>query len=833
MTSLRKCIAAIGSLALVLAPARPAGSMFVGDPIFRGHSTFVQEVASPLYWPFFYAYTLYNPMQADPAHTRYRETYRRQDLVQDWVRYLKGRVGAGDVYEFLYELPPADVRLALRRDLSQEEEVRTRRRGQHNELLQYAAQPGRAELLAYLLLCKDVEELLGEKPNEDEEWEERDPDHDEYADIAEVDSAAALSPAGQALVTRLRQQLTTTRDAFLRPRYAYQWLVICRYAKAWQQGIAVYERYLQTDLRDAELRYWALHHAGRCYAKAGNQALADLLQARVFFHSSAKQEAAEVHFAGKDLEKTLALAENADDSACVVGLKALRTPAYVKAPLRQLYHWIGGRKPLQVLVAREIAKLEEFYPTGHFLPLSADSSVAGAFSDTWYSYNDEPAPGRGQDQRQLQLLLDLCLTAATEPIDRPAWALMSAHLLFLAGRHAEADIWLTRALREPTATAVQREQARVTRILLLVRPGLRLSTPAKHQLAGELGWMLRHNTFGRCQDVLAVVREQLQRTPDRGAGLLLGLLDYPKPTLANSFETMGEERTYSRTARERFYVARLDVPALTAMAQALGQLTPDPLVALVLKHSPGARDLVLDELGSKHLLENRLEAALAAYALVAPAYWQQDVFRDYLNEDPTQIAYLHPYDTYVLPPARRYTKPAYVRQMLAIRQAAQRPSTEQARQCLALANMYYNLSEEGNSWIMVWRAQGGVSFYDEDHNALTTQWFEVDMKPEWERNYRLLADARTWYLKAAAAARTPEFGAACTWMACRCDLQARRVLGERLIAREDQYDSDQEAVRKRHYRQAAFAALFARYPQYANRLTSNCATYGKFIASNR
>jgi hypothetical protein len=34
-------------------------------------------------------------------------------------------------------------------------------------------------------------------------------------------------------------------------------------------------------------------------------------------------------------------------------------------------------------------------------------------------------------------------------------------------------------------------------------------------------------------------------------------------------------------------------------------------------------------------------------------------------------------------------------------------------------------------------------------------------------------NARTWYQKAAAAARTPEFGAACTLMACRCDYQAR------------------------------------------------------------
>lgn len=119
----------------------------------------------------------------------------------------------------------------------------------------------------------------------------------------------------------------------------------------------------------------------------------------------------------------------------------------------------------------------------------------------------------------------------------------------------------------------------------------------------------------------------------------------------------------------------------------------------------------LDEARSMHFLQKgNAKAALTCVKDIPDTYWRHTIFTTYLNEDPRYLTLSGP-RLHTLPAGKTFTKPQVLKMLVELEsQCAQSQYTNKVL-VAQVANMYYNFSYLGNSWIMTQHKQSG-SRYD-------------------------------------------------------------------------------------------------------------------------
>ena len=189
------------------------------------------------------------------------------------------------------------------------------------------------------------------------------------------------------------------------------------------------------------------------------------------------------------------------------------------------------------------------------------------------------------------------------------------------------------------------------------------------------------------------------------------------------------------------------------------------------------------------------------FTKVEDAHWKSDKYTRYLNANPF---YTNMFNEHQKTKADTitYNKESLTRALLKRLKSAQNPSNpKRAKDYFLAANCYFNMTHQGNSWIMkryFWTANITPTKLESDPD-----YFNCDL-------------AKRYYLKAAAVSKNKKFAALSLRMAARCE--SYNLAGK--VSWKERFDAN------KYYKQ-----IKTQYPDYYDNLVTKCGSFDRYFES--
>lgn len=655
-----------------------------------------------------------------------------------------------------------------------------------NSFMNYLRKPENKEALMYLLYAKKYEHLnFSQDPWEEYSW----------SWVKDDNAMYQLKLEGAHL---FRQ----TVDTFLRDRYAFQLVRASRYVGLYEEAIQWYDSVFERSTGKTVVKYWALSHKASCTHFRGDPAYADYLFSQVFELSDEKSERAAQGFAGKDLEKTLAYCKNNRERANVHIIRELRNPGRALKGIKEIFATDPASGKLEVLMGREISKLEDWLLTSKYTE----------FGPASYSYSQE---NKQSDLAYLKELRSFVAKAAfSKKTGNPSfWLLTLSHLYFLENDFAKGKETLALASLAKGKTERIEMQIRYSNALLTVYDSQTMTDSLESELYKDLQYLETHKKHMKNFDrhysnlLLAVQHHYKSQSEIWKAGLLQS-------------RVKSEIRYHPNRWCYSHYFNFLDAFASEA--------DMDTIIALLnkKKKTPFEKYLVatvdedkyrlMDLQGTKYLRKNRLRKALSIYRRIPDAFWNSDqyAYKYYLDANPFYVdvrraeQHMPGYADTV-----RYNKRQFVEKLLEYLTKAEAYPGKKDQYYYLAANAYYNMSYYGNSWMMhkYWWSIGDMDSHEEDNR--------LDMGYD-NQAYFGCERARRFYMKAYHASQDKKLKALCLAMAGRCAYNMGSFRAIFIKHKERQLSSG-----KNYY----YSLLEKKYPEYYKKLILECAPSEEFL----
>lgn len=817
----------MGLLALCLLATLPASSGILFDnPETFGLFPMKQSQARAFYPLLFSTHVFYTeneegfydekgeyvPPQLDD--TIRRVDYKDHDLIAEWRAYTRGQVPVIEIYGFLYEkAPDCPYWQDCFRGNGPGQSMMLEHPPQ-NQLITYAARQKDPSLLHYLQFCKTVEkafDVIAEPWGFEEPVYQYANSYSIYSDSINAEWQQAIGPLQQQAL----HQSIHCKDAWLRRRYAFQALLLARYRGDYAACQQIFAQHFDQPYDTPGLYRWAQLHMGKGLMEMGRKAEGNLLLAQALAYSTTKQQAAHQLFDKEALAPALALAKTNEEKAALWFAYALQNPAFERPALKQVQALSGHSELLRVLVLREIGKIDDFVPAtfGNYIDNYVYAIEEPLLSPSFHFYHESkqakikqlgpwqiswPPPVR----KHIQELLPICQAAVADAAAaRPLqWRLMKAHLHFYLNQ-----------LDSASAIIDDLVQQRVS-------PNLRYTL---------VGYQAMIKTFDQSLD-------QQQR---RAA--LVPFLE--KLVALQSRAVPKTEVAYMLIKRFEQLDDQLGADMLELIIGAgVANREPLQLLAGLEKNSLGPMGALARRADKKQW--QRLYRIAAINALVEENPAQAAVYYDkagetepylYLDEDPTRVNYYRNHGTNKWPDSSHMSRVQWCRHVAHLQAGA----AGNFEKTLALANCYYNMTHEGNSWaVMMEELSTSLWEYGpwKNRNKLPPRYrhgysmfnhpdpingYTPFLPPVQQRKFYLVylggLHALKYFQRAQQLAPTPEAAAACGLMVARC----RYMLQHFHLPQEDKAIS----------RHPAYADLYRQFPQLAPQLVGSCQGFERFI----
>jgi len=154
-----------------------------------------------------------------------------------------------------------------------------------------------------------------------------------------------------------------------------------------------------------------------------------------------------------------------------------------------------------------------------------------------------------------------------------------------------------------------------------------------------------------------------------------------------------------------------------------------------------------------------LDEAAAAYRQIPDAFWNNDEYSYFTNDDPFVVNIEDPHN-YSNRDSVRYTRRRIVERMIALKKEAERNPGKRALNHYLLGNAYYNMSWHGKYWGL---SRIAWSMHDMD------QWRDREDNSPGDDDYYGCASAKQHYVLALEAAKDPVLKAMAVRMAGECE----------------------------------------------------------------
>jgi hypothetical protein len=609
------------------------------------------------------------------------------------------------------------------------------------------------------------------------------------------------------LIKQALKQADNSADITLAKRYRFLALRLAFYNNEREKIEELYNAHFNGTENKDLLDYWAMHYFTM---SSPSDARSNFQFAQVFAHAPGKRFAVNQAFNRRlNIDDVLALAKTDKERANIYVMYALREKGRAKESLKKIYELDPTSPLLKFLIVREINKIEDWVYTpryGMFPPSMESSEFYPSKSSTLVSTRIEA------DKEYAESLASW-ISSCPALKNTVVGDLGSAYLYGINGNLVLTNNLLTEMMLYRGFSELQNQLS----ILFKLQAG---KTPKFNQTAQEL---IMNSSSENHEDFLfAVAREFEYQGKSTMAAAFFSHLNEAKPYYYQGTvwrSPKGNSTLYSDFYHDWFFY--LD-----------GQYTPEEVEKVIEFASVKSSEFDVfgswlrenlqlkinrlhDLVGTKYIRKNDLEAAISAFKNVQPGLWDSNdyPYMDYLDANPfyTDFNSEHnktPGDTLT------YNKLQITEKLQAMLQKAESRSTKnRSYYYFQAANCYFNMSYNGNSWMMsryYWSQGSGYSNLEDD------------------KNYYGCTIAKEYYQKAMETTKNKDLKALCLRMVGRCE--GYHLLNDTKFSWDEDYDEYGGFHGYLKSKNESYKKLKTDYPDHYSTMVGYCTSFEHYYA---
>ncbi|MBK8519834.1 MAG: hypothetical protein WAT20_15655 [Ferruginibacter sp.] len=632
-----------------------------------------------------------------------------------------------------------------------------------NSMTGYFMQSKDFEALGYILYAKQVEPYV---VGGDGDWEGIQRDSLKMA---------KLIKSGQQLYA------VAKKDIF-KQKYAYQVLRLAHYSQRYTDAINWYDEYAAKTTTNSVLQPLSLALKAGALFRSGQQKEAAYLFSKVFAASPAKRISNYLGFfwsvdSKADKKDYLALCKNDQEKASMLALFNLGSTTNGLEDMKEIYRLNPASEELEVLVVREINKLEEKYLT----PAMLKTPGGKPFYFTW---TDETTDSiMTEAEKEVTAMAAFLHEAAQSKQVKNAGLLETAagYAAHMVKDYASAKKYLSAAEKMPLTQKVK-EQWVLTNLLVTINEKTKIDAAFEKQLVPSLQWL-----EDRVKEEKAITLDywQVQQWRNIYRNLMSEILakryheqgDLAKETLcigAADYMMKGQQDYYGSLNGIDFLRNKLmskDVENLYAL---ITSTQPNKFESYLFTHNSVTKKEVVDFAGTSYLRDYDYAKAIEWFKRSSDKKAiTKNPFVDVLYDVEEQLADEKNFST---------SKLAFTQEMQKLEQAAKQPATA-AKSYYKLALGMYNITYYGHTWELVQYYRSGSDGYAIPEKAT-----------DFQKEYYGAFKAKEYFEKALNASTDKNFKARCLFMMAKCaQKQVHQPQYSEYKTNWDKYDADQKA----------------------------------------
>ncbi len=657
-------------------------------------------------------------------------------LADEWAAYCGSPVKKADAKKLVNKFAWKDLN-NLYYNLEKNQPLKIPDSVKLNSMTAYFMQSKDLEALGYIMYAKQVEPyMLGG----DGDWEgiQRD------------------SLKMGKLIKNGQQLYTVAKKDFLKLKYSYQVLRLAHYSSRYTDVINWYDEYAAKTTISSVLQPLCLALKAGALFRSGQQKEAAYLFSKVFAASTAKRVSNFLGFnwsvdSKADKKDYLALCKNDTEKAAMLSLFALSSSGDNLADMKEILKLNPSSEELEVLVVREINKLEEKYLT------SSMAEVPGgkAFYFTWEDESRDSIM-RASEKEVTALASFLDNAAQIKPVTNAGlFETAAAYAAYMRRDYANAKKYLAAAQKMQLTEKVKNQWA-LTNLLVTINEKEKIDAAFEEQLLPSLQWLEERV---RSEKAVTVDYWQVQQWRSIYRNMLSEVLakryheqgDLTKETLCignADWMMKGKQDYYGSLNGVEYLRNKLmskDVESLYAL---IDKKQPSKFETYLLSKNSVTKKEVVDFAGTSYLREYDYAKAIDWFKKSADKKAiNKNPFADLLYDREEQLAAEKKFST---------TKLAFAQEMLRLQLAAKQPATA-AKSYYKLALGMYNITYYGHTWEMVQYYRSGSDGYAIPNDAT-----------DFQKEYYGAFKAQDYFEKAMKASTDKNFKARCLFMMAKC-----------------------------------------------------------------
>jgi hypothetical protein len=655
-----------------------------------------------------------------------------------------------------------------------------------------------------------------------------------------------------------------TKDIFLKERWAYQAVKLADMGGTPQKSIELYKKLIEPISPKTFISDWARARMAGAYAHAGDSTQSYYHFSQLFVTAPTRRKVAHLSLRNnlpKLPDEALKLCKGDVEKANVYAATAV-LPFQDALPMMEQIRSLDVNNPmLEFVMAREINKNEEFFFTN--------------WQDLKYSYWSMDSTRKENLKKEsadyFSKLLDFSLESAENPTLKksPFWYTAAAYLTFIAQDYTKANELLQKAKAIPTNDKGVQDQIAMQEMVLAVSESPVVTPEMEKKVMPLLERFARSDKFRIANNFNAackiLVAKYLGVTPinefaEGGETRPLkngkqAKESKPLGWFASCFGKKDDERNVKASPEAKakaFLVSLLTSYQLGYFKQeegwvsnanfmsssdqyAIEDSTSSATINYTLDYFAKNNQSDFDKrlikltgldnnylylvLGRRALAEHQYAKAADAWKHIAPATWEAEPFKTYLDVNPFHLNGQGEAD-----PKETVTPISFAIRMAELQEKVSK-NPKDYESWLLLGCGSYNMGYFGNSWILLRRAWSGGEQKNETDDYYTSE------------------KALYYFDKAMSVAPNPETAAKACYLAAACQKIRYELAystmydglyslpdGER-EKKEAEITKTLETLRKEKYA-TYFNLLKTKYQQtnYEEQLIKECSTYKDFLA---
>ncbi|MCO4293613.1 hypothetical protein NF867_12125 [Solitalea sp. MAHUQ-68] len=654
-----------------------------------------------------------------------------------------------------------------------------------NEFAVELAKKKNAGALAYLHFAKQCEPYISGPYNE---WEPV--QHN-------VNAMIQLITEGKQLVSKIKQ------DKFLKLRFGFQICRLAHYSGDYEGCLSYFDAYVAPNKSESTVYYWALALKAGALRKVGRIAESAYLFSRVFSECNNNRIIAYQNvgylaiFNQYDHTQALPLCKNNTEKADLLAVEALGNSGHALKDLMEVYAYDAKAKCLDVLLIREISKLEESYLS----PKMAMADSRDSLRLTSAGYIESKS--LQNEGKYADSVFRFCELAASEKkVAEPAlWKVSAAYLKFMKRDLKSARAVLSQAEGMKMSAKVK-DQFEVLRLLITINEQDKMDAAFEAKIYPSLLWLeskkqaelaYKGNSwetdlpFAKINKylMLSILSPKYEKQNDKVKSALCIM----QSEMVSSKEIKNAEGDHSFNwtigASINYLRNQLTAAEIEKLIQLNSKANKNDYEKLMTQTMSTLNGNFMNELqGTAYLREHQFAKAIVAFKKLPTNYFEQEPYKTYLAANSFVDLII---DTHA-PTARdtkKFTKLTFAQTMLAFEKKAKEDSKNAAFCYYQMANGFYNMSYYGNSWLLVsyyWSTTDGE--YSADDLPYLKDYFD---------NYA----AEQYYMKAQKLTTDQNLKAKCSFMAAKC--LSSRVKYPAVVYTEENWQEKNDQAATKYY----------------------------------